>query len=52
MDYPLADRFIGMYVNDWTLDYGAKGREAIRLFLAKGKEIGLVDQNIEPEFVG
>ena len=30
MDKSLADRFVGMYVNDWTLDYGPRGREAVR----------------------
>ena len=37
-----ADRFVGMYVNDRTLDYGADGREAIRRFLALGQARGLV----------
>ncbi|MCX7824415.1 MAG: ABC transporter substrate-binding protein [Verrucomicrobiae bacterium] len=51
MDMPLADRFIGMYVNNWTLDYGAKGREAIRLFLRRGYEAGLIPRPVELEFV-
>jgi 1,4-dihydroxy-6-naphthoate synthase len=51
MDMPLADKFVGMYVNDWTLDYGDKGREAIRLFLRRGHEAGLIPQPVELEFV-
>ncbi len=51
MDTPLADKFVGMYVNDWTLDYGDKGREAIRLFLRRGYEAGVIPQPVELEFV-
>lgn len=42
MGRDLADRFVGMYVNDYTLDYGPKGREAIALFLDRGYRAGLV----------
>ncbi len=38
----LADRFVGMYVNDWTLDYGPKGREAVNRLLKEGADAGLV----------
>ncbi len=51
LDLDLADRFVGMYVNDWTRDYGEKGREAIRRFLAQGAEKGLVPAIDELEFV-
>ena len=44
MDIPLADEFIGMYVNDYTLDYGDSGRRAIRLFLAEAHQAGLIPQ--------
>jgi 1,4-dihydroxy-6-naphthoate synthase len=49
LDQNLADRFVGMYVNHWTLDYGARGREAISLLLRRGAEAGLVPDigNIE-----
>jgi 1,4-dihydroxy-6-naphthoate synthase len=47
-----ADQFVGMYVNDWTLDYGEKGREAIRRFLRLSHERGLLPQPPELEFVG
>jgi 1,4-dihydroxy-6-naphthoate synthase len=42
LDAGLTDRFVGMYVNAWTRDYGERGREAIRRFLAEGAERGLV----------
>lgn len=46
-----ADTFVGMYVNDWTLDYGPRGREAIRLFLARGVEAGVIPHPVTVEFV-
>ena len=51
MGRDLADRFVGMYVNDWTLDYGQTGRDAIRLFLQRGVEAGIVDGPVNVEFV-
>ena len=51
MDVPLADEFIGMYVNDYTLDYGDKGREAIRRFLGEAAAKGLTPPVGEIEFV-
>jgi 1,4-dihydroxy-6-naphthoate synthase len=51
MDIPLADRFIGMYVNDYTLDYGDSGRAAIRQFLGEAAEAGLIPAIRELEFV-
>jgi 1,4-dihydroxy-6-naphthoate synthase len=42
LDRAQADRFIGMYVNDLTLDYGERGRRAIETFLRRGREAGLV----------
>jgi 1,4-dihydroxy-6-naphthoate synthase len=47
-----ADRFVGMYVNDWTLDYGARGREAVRQLLARGADEGVIPRRVEVEFVG
>jgi 1,4-dihydroxy-6-naphthoate synthase len=52
MDEPLADEFIGMYVNDYTLDYGDSGRQAIRQFLQEGFAAGLIPQPLALEFVG
>jgi 1,4-dihydroxy-6-naphthoate synthase len=51
MGIDLADKFVGMYVNDWTLDYGDAGRESIRRFLKRGHEMGFVSTNPELEFV-
>jgi len=51
MDIPLADEFIGMYVNDYTLDYGDKGREAIKKFLGEAAAKGLVPPVGDLEFV-
>lgn len=51
MGLELADKFVGMYVNHWTLDYGDKGRESIGRFLKRGFEMGLIPQMPELEFV-
>ena len=51
MGRDLADQFVGMYVNHWTLDYGEKGRESIRRFLGRGAEKGLIPQAPRLEFV-
>ena len=52
LDRGQADKFVGMYVNDWTLDFGARGREAVRQFLAMGHERGVLPKLVTPEFVG
>ena len=51
MGCDLADKFVGMYVNHWTLDYGERGREAIRRFLGQAFERGLILHRQELEFV-
>jgi 1,4-dihydroxy-6-naphthoate synthase len=51
MSRDLADKFVGMYVNHWTLDYGERGREAIRRFLGQAFERGLIPHRQELEFV-
>ena len=51
MDETLADKFIGMYVNDYTLDYGNTGRAAIREFLGRGQQLGFVPELGPLEFV-
>jgi 1,4-dihydroxy-6-naphthoate synthase len=51
MGRDLADKFVGMYVNHWTLDYGEKGREAIRRFLGQAFDKGLLPHRQELEFV-
>ena len=51
MGRELADKFVGMYVNHWTLDYGEKGRESIRRFLGRAHKAGLIPRQPELEFV-
>ena len=52
MDATLADQFIGMYVNEFTLDYGDSGCAAIREFLGMAHTAGLIPAPVELEFVG
>lgn len=51
MDKGLADRFVGMYVNDWTLDYGPRGRDAVRRLLDEGHRAGVIPVPAAVEFV-
>lgn len=51
LDNAKADQFVGMYVNDWTLDFGERGRQAVRELLARGHQAGIIPQLVEPEFV-
>jgi 1,4-dihydroxy-6-naphthoate synthase len=51
LDESLADRFVGMYVNERTLDYGQEGREAVRRLLQEGTAAGLVADPGEIEFL-
>jgi 1,4-dihydroxy-6-naphthoate synthase len=51
MDPAMADRFIGMYVNRWTLDYGEEGRRAVRELLGRGAAVGLVPSAFKIEFL-
>src|SRR6187549_93608 len=46
-----TDRFVGMYVNHWTVDYGDKGREAVRALLGRAWSAGLVPEKVAVEFV-
>jgi 1,4-dihydroxy-6-naphthoate synthase len=46
-----ADKFVGMYVNDWTLDLGPRGEESIRLFLRRAHEAGVVAREVPVNFV-
>ncbi len=46
-----ADTFVGMYVNDWTLDYGDRGREGVRLLLERGADAGIIPHRVNVEFV-
>ena len=51
LDDALADRFVGMYVNDLTCDYGDEGREAVQELLRRAEAIGAYDQPVRVEFV-
>jgi 1,4-dihydroxy-6-naphthoate synthase len=51
LDRGKADEFVGMYVNDWTLDYGDRGRAAVRTLLERGVAKGLIDRPVSIEFV-
>jgi len=51
MDPALADRFVAMWVNDLTLDYGERGREAVRRLLAEGHERGIIPHAVDVQFV-
>jgi len=50
MDTGLADRFVGMWVNELTLDYTERGREAVRRMLAEGFEKGIIPNQVAVEF--
>jgi 1,4-dihydroxy-6-naphthoate synthase len=50
MGTELADQFVGMYVNDYTLDYGVWGRQAVHQFLAAGTHIGIIESKVIPEW--
>ena len=50
LDLDLADRFVGMYVNDFTCDYGEEGREAVRELLARAEALGVYEQPVRVEF--
>jgi 1,4-dihydroxy-6-naphthoate synthase len=52
LDPQLADKFVGMYVNERTLDYGADGREAVRRLLEMGHTAGIIPHAARVEFVG
>ncbi len=51
LDDRQADQFVGMYVNDWTLDFGPRGRQAVSEFLAEGHKAGVLTELVQPEFV-
>ena len=52
LDPALADRFVGMYVNEWTVDYGPSGREAVQVLLDKAAEAKLIPNRVDVQFVG
>jgi len=52
MGHELADKFVGMYVNEWTIDYGDVGRRAVTELLRRGHEIGMVPDIGTIDFIG
>jgi 1,4-dihydroxy-6-naphthoate synthase len=52
LDRSKADKFVGMYVNDWTLDFGDRGREAVATLLRRGYLAGIIPNPVELEFIG
>ena len=51
METDLADKFVGMYVNDYTLDYGEKGRAGVRELLQRGNTAGIIPHRVDADFV-
>jgi 1,4-dihydroxy-6-naphthoate synthase len=51
LDHAKADQFVEMYVNQWTLDFGPRGRKAVGELLRRGHEAGVIPHLVEPEFV-
>jgi 1,4-dihydroxy-6-naphthoate synthase len=51
MEEGLTDKFVGMYVNDYTIDYGERGREGVRLLLDRGFKAGVIPTPVNLEFV-
>jgi 1,4-dihydroxy-6-naphthoate synthase len=52
LDAPGADRFVGMYVNDYTLDYGERGRAAVSALLDRAATAGIIPRAVAPAFLG
>jgi 1,4-dihydroxy-6-naphthoate synthase len=52
LDRSQADKFVGMYVNDWTLDFGPRGRQAVELLLRRAHEAGIIPHPVNLEFIG
>jgi 1,4-dihydroxy-6-naphthoate synthase len=47
-----TDTFVGMYVNQWTVDYGPRGREAVQLLLDRAFDADIIPERVQVEFVG
>ncbi|MDX2036994.1 MAG: MqnA/MqnD/SBP family protein [Isosphaeraceae bacterium] len=52
LDPAMANEFVGMYVNDWTVDYGERGRTAVRTLLSRAVEAGILPGPVDVQFVG
>jgi 1,4-dihydroxy-6-naphthoate synthase len=51
LDRAQTDEFVGMYVNQRTLDYGPDGRRSVQLFLDEGYDAGIIPHRVQVEFV-
>ena len=51
LDRQRTDKFVGMYVNDWTLDFGERGREAVRLLLNRAYEAKIIPHPVQLDFI-
>lgn len=51
LDFEMTDKFVGMYVNQWTCAYGPRGRQAVDLLLQRGHEAGLIPKTPPVDFV-
>jgi len=51
LDTPTADRFVAMYVNEWTLDYGERGRRAVQELLDRGFQKGILPKAVKAQYV-
>jgi len=47
-----TDAFVGMYVNQWTVDYGDRGRQAVQLLLDRGHQAGIIPRRVAADFIG
>lgn len=47
-----TDRFVGMYVNEWTVDYGVRGRAAVQFLLDRAADVGIIPDRIRVDFAG
>lgn len=52
LDHSKADQFVGMYVNDWTLDFGERGRKAVATLLQRAYDAKIIPQPVQVEFIG
>ncbi len=52
LDRSQADKFVGMYVNDWTIDFGERGRKAVKTLLDRAYRAKIIPQPVDVEFIG
>jgi len=52
LDTAKTDKFVGMYVNDWTLDFGEVGRKAVAELMKRGFEAGIIPHKVDVDFIG